>query len=69
MVHVFVEQKDKLKNIQSEIFEEYEIKIPISELVRLALEYGIPEIDQDRSFINQHLNFQRGSDIIVSRAK
>lgn len=68
-VHVFVEQKDKLKNIQSELFEKYEVKLPISELVRLALEYGIPKIDEDRSFVNQHLNFKKGSDIIVRRTK
>jgi len=56
--HIRTEQKDALKRIQSEIFLEYKIKFPISELVRLALEQGIPKIDEDRLFVNKHLNQQ-----------
>lgn len=58
-VHILVEQKDKLKKIQSEIYIEYKIKFSLSELVRLALEHGIPIIDKDRSYINKHID-QRG---------
>lgn len=58
--NVLPEQKDELKRIQSEIFSEYGINFPISELVRLALDQGIPVIDEDRSFVSKHLNQQVG---------
>lgn len=50
-VYVFHKQIKDLKRIQFEINREYNIKIPISELVRQALEHGIPAVDQNRSFV------------------
>lgn len=48
--YIFPQQKETLKRIQSEIFEKYKVKIPISELVRQALEHGIPAVDKDQMF-------------------
>jgi hypothetical protein len=49
-VQIYASQRKKLDVIKSEIEDEYNIKIPLSEVVRQALEVGIPAIDKDRSF-------------------
>jgi|GEM_PF-1885879 hypothetical protein len=49
-VQIYASQRKKLDVIKSEIENEYNIKIPLSEVVRQALEVGIPAIDKDRSF-------------------
>lgn len=50
--YIYSKQKKYLEKIQSELEKEYLIKIPISELVRQALEFGIPEVDKNRNFIS-----------------
>ncbi|WP_048190705.1 hypothetical protein [Methanobacterium sp. SMA-27] len=47
---VYASQRQELNKIKSEIESDYNIKIPLSELVRRALEFGIPVIDKDRTF-------------------
>ena len=49
-VQIYASQRKKLDVIKSEIENEYNIKIQLSEVVRQALEVGIPAIDKDRSF-------------------
>ena len=48
---IYASQREKLNRIKLEIESEYNIKIPLSELVRRALEVGIPSIDNDRTFV------------------
>jgi len=47
---IYAVQRRELDRIKSEIESEYNIKIPLSELVRRALDVGIPAVDSDRSF-------------------
>ena len=47
---VYASQREELNRIKSEIESDYNIKIPFSELVRRALEVGIPAVDKDRTF-------------------
>jgi CYTH domain-containing protein len=49
-VQIYASQRDHLDRIKREIEDEYNVKIPLSELVRRALEYGIPVVDADHSF-------------------
>lgn len=48
---IYAVQREELDRIKSEIESEYNIKIPLSELVRRALDVGIPAVDSDRSFV------------------
>lgn len=48
---IYASQREELNRIKSEIESEYNIKIPLSELVRRALEMGIPAINNDRTFV------------------
>lgn len=48
---IYAVQRRELDRIKSEIESEYNIKIPLSELVRRALDVGIPAVDSDRSFV------------------
>lgn len=57
--YIFTQQKESLIRIQTEIMEKYKIKIPLSELVRQALEQGIPAVDKNRAFI-QDLISEKG---------
>lgn len=47
---IYALQREELDRIKSEIESEYNIKIPLSELVRRALDVGIPAVDADRTF-------------------
>lgn len=47
---IYAVQREELDRIKSEIESEYNIKIPLSELVRRALDVGIPAIEEDHSF-------------------
>ncbi len=47
---IYAIQREKLDKLKSEIESEYNIKIPLSELVRRALDVGIPAIEEDHSF-------------------
>ena len=47
---IYAVQREELDRIKSEIESEYNIKIPISELVRRALDVGLPAVAADTSF-------------------
>lgn len=47
---IYAVQREELDRIKSEIESEYNIKIPLSELVRRALDVGISAIEEDHSF-------------------
>ena len=47
---IYAVQRDKLQDLKNEIENEYNIKIPLSELVRRALDVGIPAIAEDHTF-------------------
>lgn len=50
-VHITTEQRTKLEEIKKNVEREFDIKIPLTEIIRQALEKGIPLIKDDRSFI------------------
>jgi hypothetical protein len=50
-VHITTEQRETLEEIKRDIELEFNIKIPLTEIIRQALEKGIPLIRNDRSFI------------------
>lgn len=50
-VHITTEQRNKLELIKKDIENEFNIKIPLTEIIRQALEKGIPLIKDDRTFI------------------
>lgn len=47
---IYPGQRRQLERLKSQIEKDYDIKIPISELVRRALDVGIPAIEEDHSF-------------------
>ena len=47
---IYASQREELNIIKSEIERDYNIKIPLSELVRRALAVGIPAVNKDRTF-------------------
>ena len=47
---IYTVQRDKLDELKETIEKEYNIKIPLSELVRRALDVGIPAIAEDHTF-------------------
>jgi len=47
---IYASQRAELNRIKFEIESEFNIKISLSELVRQALEVGIPVINKDRTF-------------------
>jgi hypothetical protein len=49
--NIYTNQKKTLQKVKVEILKEHDIKVPISELVRRALEIGIPAIEKDQSFV------------------
>lgn len=51
MVHIYPKQRKTLEKLQTEIKEEYNIKIPLSELVREALNRGLPHLLDSKDFI------------------
>lgn len=50
-VHLYPKQREALEGLQNEIKKEYNIKIPLSELVREALTHGLPLVMKDKGFI------------------
>ena len=48
---IYASQRKELNRIKSEIETDYDMKIPLSELVRRALEVGIPTINKNRNFV------------------
>lgn len=50
-VHLYPRQREALEGLQNEIQKEYNIKMPLSELVREALNHGLPLVMEDRDFI------------------
>lgn len=50
-VHITTEQRAKLEEIKKNVEMEFDIKIPLTEIIRQALNKGIPLIKDDRSFI------------------
>lgn len=55
MVHIYPKQRKTLEKLQTEIKEEYNIKIPLSELVREALNQGLPHLLDNKDFILQRI--------------
>ncbi|KAF5032651.1 MAG: hypothetical protein KO318_06060 [Methanobacterium sp.] len=55
MVHIYPKQRKTLEKLQSDIKEEYNIKIPLSELVREALNQGLPHLLDNKDFILQRI--------------
>ena len=47
---IYTSQREELNRIKLEIESDYNMKIPLSELVRRALEVGIPAVSKDRTF-------------------
>ena len=47
---IYPGQRRELERLKAQIEQDYDIKIPISELVRRALDVGIPAIEEDHSF-------------------
>lgn len=50
-VHIIPKQRQELDRIKKEILQDYNIKIPISELARQVLKVGIPIVDKNRGFL------------------
>ena len=55
MVHIYPKQRKILEKLQTEIKEEYNIKIPLSELVREALIRGLPFLLANTDFILERM--------------
>lgn len=55
MVHIYPKQRKALEKLQTEIKEEYNIKIPLSELVREALIRGLPFLLDNTDFILERM--------------
>lgn len=55
MVHIYPKQRKTLEKLQAEIKEEYNIKIPLSELVREALARGLPHLLDNEDFILERI--------------
>lgn len=55
MVHIYPKQRKTLEKLQTEIKEEYNIKIPLSELVREALIRGLPFLLDNTDFILERM--------------
>lgn len=47
---IYSVQRERLEQIKKEVENEYNIKIPLSEIVRRALDVGIPAISADHTF-------------------
>ena len=54
-VHLYPKQREILEKLQYEIKKEYKVKIPLTELVRVSLERGIPQVLHDKSFILERI--------------
>lgn len=54
-VHLYPKQRGALEKLQNEIQREYNIKIPLSELIRVALNYGLPQVMEDNDFILERI--------------
>lgn len=54
-VHLYPKQRGALEKLQNEIQREYNIKIPLSELIRVALNYGLPQVMEDKDFILERI--------------
>lgn len=54
-VHLYPRQRGALEKLQNEIQREYKIKIPLSELIRVALNYGLPQVMEDKDFILERI--------------
>jgi hypothetical protein len=54
-VHLYTKQRGALEKLQNEIQREYNIKIPLSELIRVALNYGLPQVMKDKDFILERI--------------
>jgi hypothetical protein len=50
-VYLYHKQRKALEELQDEIKKEYNIKIPLSELVREALNQGLPLVLKNKDFI------------------
>lgn len=55
MVHIYPKQRKTLEKLQTEIKEEYNIKIPLSELVREALIRVLPLLLDNTDFILERM--------------
>lgn len=54
-VHLYPKQRGALEKLQNEIQREYNVKIPLSELIRVALNYGLPQVMGDKDFILERI--------------
>lgn len=50
-VHLYPKQREALNKLQDEIKKEYNVKVPLSELVREALDHGLPQVVKNKDFI------------------
>lgn len=50
-VHLYPKQRKALERLQDEIKKEYNLKIPLSAIVREALIHGLPLVLKDKDFI------------------
>lgn len=48
---IYPGQRRELERLKAQIEQDYDIKIPISELVRRALDVGLPAVAADTSFV------------------
>lgn len=58
-VHIFKYQREELTNLQKSILIDYEIRIPLSELVRQALKVGLPSICGEKQSILKEMENRR----------
>lgn len=54
-VHIYIKQREALEKLQYEIKREYNIKIPLTELIRESLERGLPLLIDDKKFIMERI--------------
>ena len=54
-VHLYPKQREQLDKLQHEIKKEYGIKLPLTELVRIGLEKGLPLLLEDNSFMLERI--------------
>lgn len=49
--HISIKQREYIEKIKSKLEKSAEIKIPLSEIVRMALDAGLPIVEKNKSGI------------------
>lgn len=56
-VHLYPKQREIIEKLQYEIKKEYQVKLPLTELVRIGLERGLPLLLEDTNFILERIGW------------